>query len=133
MVKRCNQGSVPRLDGARGRRQVSLPPPHVRTYGLSEQMYSIEESTRDIVGTFRRPGRCAPCPPLVTPLITSAGEFDLQKRTSRIFQPQQPRRGKSALLALLRGLDKTLTLPQCGLQEQCFTTTWSLTQKWVAI
>jgi len=93
----------------------------------------LKKALETLLGLFGAQGVVPPCPPLVTPLITSAGEFDLQKRTSRIFQPQQPRRGKSALLALLRGLDKTLTLPQCGLQEQCFTATWSLTQKWVAI
>jgi len=32
-----------------------------------KQMYCIEESTYDIVGSFRRPGDCAPLP-LVTPL-----------------------------------------------------------------
>ena len=28
-----------------------------------KQMYCIEESTCDVVKTFRRPGNCAPCPP----------------------------------------------------------------------
>ena len=34
-----------------------------------KQMYWTEESTCDIAGTFRRPGNCAPLPPLVTPLV----------------------------------------------------------------
>jgi len=42
---------------------------HVRTWGLSEAMvHCIEESTCDIVGTFRRPGNSAPlAPPSLRP------------------------------------------------------------------
>jgi len=75
-----------RLDGARGKKQVWHP--HVRTWGLWKAN-ALEESTYDIVGTFRRlsqwfgapqcfsapivvrrPGNCEPLPALVTPLIT---------------------------------------------------------------
>ena len=34
-----------------------------------KQMFRIEESTCDIVGTIRHPGHCAPLYPLVTPLV----------------------------------------------------------------
>ena len=44
---------ITRLDGARGKKQVWRP--HVRAWGLCKQMYGVEGSTCDIVGTFRRP------------------------------------------------------------------------------
>jgi len=44
-----------------------------------KQMYCIEESTCDIVGTFRRPGHCAR---LVTPLQPAS--VTLQGRKSRL-------------------------------------------------
>jgi len=51
---------VPRLDGARDKKQVWRP--HIRVWGLSEANL-LYWSTCDNVGTFRRPGHCA----LVTP------------------------------------------------------------------
>jgi len=56
-----------------------------------KQMYCIEESTCDIVGTFRRPHSdlapgelCPPCPlPLVTPLVVSL-TLDYGRRKGRL-------------------------------------------------
>jgi len=44
-----------------------------------EQMYCIEESTCDIVGTFRRPGIVPPFPLLVSPLLTL--RYEQSKKT----------------------------------------------------
>ena len=56
-----------------------------------KQMYCIEESTCDIVGTFRHPplwfgdwGFVPPLPPLVTPLATSTGF--VFRNTARAFR-----------------------------------------------
>jgi len=55
--------------------EASLAPPcsNLRSFG-SKSIYFIEETTCDIVGTFRHPpaairrlGNCVPSPPLVTP------------------------------------------------------------------
>jgi len=64
---------VTRLDGARGKKQIWRPmlEPEV----CRKQMYCIEESTCDNVGTFqrpppaviRRPGNCARLVPLLCP------------------------------------------------------------------
>ena len=43
---------VTRLNGSRGKKQFGAP--HVRIWGLTEEIYCIEESVRDNVGTFRR-------------------------------------------------------------------------------
>jgi len=38
-----------------------------------KEMYCIEDSTCDIVGTFRRPGNCAPLsPPRYAPVLNAA-------------------------------------------------------------
>ena len=71
---------VTRLDGARGKKQVWHP--HVQTCGLLEANV-LHWSTCDIIRTFQRPpqwfgslivgrrqGNCAPCTPVVAPLIT---------------------------------------------------------------
>jgi len=52
-------------DGARARSKFGAPmfKPEV----FWKRMYCIEESTCNIVGTFRRPENCAPLCPLVTP------------------------------------------------------------------
>ena len=58
----CMQpGGVSRSDGARGKKQVWCPmfEPEV----FQEQLCCIEESTCDVVGTFRRPGYCYPFSP----------------------------------------------------------------------
>ena len=61
----CDQFRVvPRLDGAWGKNEVRRP--IFETKIFPEQMYCIEESTCDIVGTFRRPqwfGARGICPP----------------------------------------------------------------------
>ena len=58
---------VTRLDVARGKKQLLRP--HVRTRGLSEAMYCIEESTCDTVGTFRRPIYWFGAQEIVPPLL----------------------------------------------------------------
>jgi len=70
LVGRARRG-VPRLDGARGKKQVLPPMLHPKAF--REQMYCTEESTCDIVGTVRRPpviqrpGHCGPIAALITP------------------------------------------------------------------
>ena len=53
--------NITRLDGARGKKQVCRP--HVRTEVFRKQIYCIEESTCDTVGTFRHLGIVPACPP----------------------------------------------------------------------
>jgi len=66
--------SIPRLGGDRG----NLALPRAKPYVFRGQMYCIEESTCDIVGTFRHPqlfgARCivSRFPPLATPLDGSS-------------------------------------------------------------
>jgi len=75
-------GTDTRLDGARDNKQVwSLTPPMFEPEVFQKQMYSIEESTCDIVGPLRRPTQWFRAPvvirrpgnfpsfaPLITPL-----------------------------------------------------------------
>jgi len=67
--------SATRLDGARAKSKFGATV--VEPELFRKQIYSIEESTCDIVGTFRRPhsdsapGELYTLAPLVTPLITT--------------------------------------------------------------
>ena len=78
----CRIRGVTRLDGARGKKQVWSPV--FETEVFRKQMYCIEESTCDVVGTFcrppqpfgvpiasRRPGNCARRPPRYAPVPDS--------------------------------------------------------------
>ena len=65
--------------------QASRLAPHIRIWGLSEEMYCIEESICDIVGTFRCPHSdlaprelCPPFPPRYAPALKS-GVFQVEK------------------------------------------------------
>ena len=84
----CEQAirGVTRLDGAQGKKQVW--PPMFETEVFRKQMFCVEESTCDIVGTFLCPPQwfctpivtwrlenCAPLAPLVTPLHAMIGWY----------------------------------------------------------
>ena len=95
---------VTRLDGARSKKQVWRPrdrtgAPMVKPELFRKQLYCIEESSCDIVGTFRRlpqyfgapaviqrahselaPGKLCPPYPLVTPLHTHLIYISLHKQ-----------------------------------------------------
>jgi len=53
----CIRGAT-RLDGGRGKKQVWRRAPMFEPEVFRNQIYCVEESTCDIVGTFRLPGYC---------------------------------------------------------------------------
>ena len=64
----CIRGAT-RLDGGRGKKQVWSRDPIFEPEVFRNQMYCIEESTSDMVGTFRRPLYCYPLYlPMLRPL-----------------------------------------------------------------
>jgi len=84
---RCQPGSV--MDrglmtpGARNK----FGAPHVRTWGLAG-VNVLNWSTCDIFGTFRRPGLCPPCHPLVRPLCRiSMKEYQCSESLKSVLFP----------------------------------------------
>jgi len=72
LTSNCSAGrGVRRLDGARGKKQVWRPFSNLGPFGSK---CAVEESTSDILGTFRRPHsdlapwESSPLAPLVKPL-----------------------------------------------------------------
>jgi len=63
-----------------------------------QQMYCIEENTCDIVGTFRRPGHCAPLFPLVTPLGCATAGHDINNEF--LFKTQEMIQNRSEMQRL---------------------------------